>query len=321
MKEKVAIILAAGISSRMKTKMPKVLHEVCGRAMLAYVLDACRDAGVKTAYVIVGYGREQVIERFSEDKDIVWVTQDSQKGTGDAVLCCKEYLADFDGDSLVICGDMPLIRAEIVETLIAAHEKTAAGATLATAELDNPAGYGRIVRNESGEFVAIVEHNDCTEKQLAIKEVNPSYYCFDNKALFEALEDIRPDNAKNEYYLTDVLPIFMKNGKKVTAVTAVAAEDAMGVNGRAELAQISRIMQDRIQKRLMNEGVTIADPLNTWIDNRAVIGSDTIIEPFTCIKGNVKIGTKCRIGPFAYLRDKDVIQDGQVLTNNVNRSV
>ena len=162
MAEKVAIILAAGVSSRMNTRLPKVLHEVCGRPMLAYVLDACREAGVEKAYVVVGYGKEQVIEAFKDDRNIVWVEQKEQKGTGHAVLCCKEHLANFDGDTLILCGDGPLIRSETLETLIAKHESEKAAATLATAVLENPTGYGRIVRDAYGNMQGIVEHNDCT---------------------------------------------------------------------------------------------------------------------------------------------------------------
>jgi bifunctional UDP-N-acetylglucosamine pyrophosphorylase/glucosamine-1-phosphate N-acetyltransferase len=313
MSEKVAIILAAGISSRMNTKLPKVLHEVCGRPMLAYVIDACRQAGVQKLYIIVGYGKEQVIEYFKDDKKIVWVEQKEQKGTGHAVLCCKKYLADFTGDTLVICGDMPLIRGEIVKTLIEKHQKETSAATLATAILDEPTGYGRIIRDSYGNIQGIVEEGDCTGQQKTIKEVNPSYYCFKNKILFEALDKIKPDNVKKEYYLTDALHLIIKAGHKVVAVTAVAAEDAIGVNSRQHLSEAGKIMQRRIQEGFMKSGVTIVDPPNTWIDARTQIGQDSVIEPFTYIHGQVKIGQNCRVGPFAYLRDGAVLEDKVVL--------
>ncbi len=313
MVERVAIILAAGISSRMNTQLPKVLHEVCGRPMLAYVLDACREVGVAKIYAVVGFGAEQVAERFSEAEDIVWIQQDKQLGTAHAVLRSKEYLKDFEGETLVLCGDGPLVRAETLTTLIGKHQMEQAAATLATAALDDPTGYGRIIRDRYGNIQGIVEDADCTREQLAITEINPSYYLFNNKILFEAVEQVKPDNVKKEYYLTDALSLIITTGHKVVAVTAVRPEEAMGVNSRAQLSTASKIMQRRIQQELMDHGVTIVDPHNTWIDARAEIGQDTIIEPFTYIHGKVKIGKGCRIGPFAYLRHGAVLEDDVVL--------
>jgi len=313
MAERAAVILAAGISSRMNTMMPKVLHEVCGRPMLAYVLDACRQVGVAKTYVVVGFSAEQVKERFGGPADIEWVIQEKQLGTAHAVLCCKEHLKDFRGETLVLCGDGPLIRPLTLTTLIEKHEAEQAAATLATAVLDDPTGYGRIVRDAYGNMQGIVEHSDCTKELLAIKEVNPSYYLFNNQVLFEALERVKPDNVKQEYYLTDVLSGIIRTGHKVVAVTAVRPEEAMGVNSRRQLSEASKIMQRRIQQELMENGVTIVDPDNTWIDARAKIGQDTVIEPFTYIHGVVEIGQNCRIGPFAYLRDGSVLKNDVVL--------
>jgi len=308
----VAIVLAAGVSSRMNTQMAKVLHEVCGRPMLAYVLDACHKVGVSKIYVVVGFSAGQVKERFAGN-DIVWVQQDEQLGTAHAVLCCKEHVKDFVGETLVLCGDAPLIRAEILRTLIEKHEAEQSAATLATAVLDDPTGYGRIIRDVYGNIQGIIEDSDCTREQLAIKEVNPSYYLFNNKILFEAIEKVKPDNVKKEYYLTDAVSNIIATGHKVTAVTAVRPEEAMGVNSRAELSAASKIMQRRIQRQLMENGVTIVDPDNTWIDARAQIGQDTVIEPFTYIHGEVRIGQGCRIGPFAYLRHGTVLKNDVVL--------
>ena len=313
MADRVAIILAAGVSSRMNTELPKVLHEVCGRPMLAYVLDACREVGVQKAYVVVGYGAEQVQEQFADDSDIVWVRQDQQLGTAHAVMCCRQYLADFGGQTLVLCGDGPLIRSQTLKILIEKHRAENATVTLATAMLDDPSGYGRIVRDLYGNIQGIVEDSDCTREQLAVKEVNPSYYLFNNKVLLETVEQVRPDNVKSEYYLTDALALIIASGRKVVAVTAVRPEEAMGVNSRAQLSTASKIMQRRIQQELMEHGVTIVDPDNTWIDARAQIGRDTVIEPFTYIHGRVGIGSGCRIGPFAYLRHGTVIEDDVVL--------
>ncbi len=313
MAERAAVILAAGVSSRMNTMMPKVLHEVCGRPMLAYVLDACRDVGVKKIYVVVGFSAEQVRERFNGAGDIEWVVQKEQLGTAHAVLCCKEQLANFGGQTLVLCGDGPLIRSETLETLIEKHEAEQSAATLATAVLPDPTGYGRIIRDAYGNMQGIIEHSDCTKEQLAIREVNPSYYLFNNKVLLEALERVKPDNVKKEYYLTDAIAGLIRTGHKVVAVTAVLPEEAMGVNSRRQLSEASKIMQRRIQQMLMENGVTIVDPDNTWIDARAKIGQDTVIEPFTYIHGVVEIGQNCRIGPFAYLRDGTILRNDVVL--------
>ncbi len=305
------MILAAGQSTRMNTRLPKVLHEVCGRPMLDYVLDACRGAGVQRMYVVVGYGKEQIIQRYQGQPDLVFVEQPEQRGTGHAVMCCREHLEGFEGPTLVLCGDTPLIRKEMLEILLEKHGSERSAVTVATAVLDDPTGYGRIVRDSYGNIQGIVEHNDCDEQQRKIREVNTGYFCFQTPLLLKALAQIRPDNVKGEYYLTDALHVLLAEGYKASAVTAVAPEDAMGVNSRSQLAQVGKIMQQRIQNRLMSSGVTIVDPPNTWIDDRACIGQDTVVEPFTCIRGVVRIGRNCRIGPFAYLGEGADIGDGQ----------
>jgi len=309
MAEKAAIILAAGVSSRMKTEMPKVLHQVCGRSMLSYVLDSCRAVGVTKIFVVVGYGAEQVKEQFGSDSDITFVLQAQQKGTGHAVLCCKDQLGDFEGDTFVICGDMPLVRSDILQSLLDRQDKSGAVVTLATAILEDPSSYGRINRDSEGNLLGIIEDKDCSEEQLEIKEVNPSYYLFDNKVLFETLAKVGNDNAKGEYYITDSISILLGEGKEIEAVTSVEPAEAMGVNSRVDLSAISKVMRERILGKLMSEGVTIIDPENTWVDSRAQIGKDTVIEPFTYI-GNAKVGVGCRVGPFAYLKDGSVLDDG-----------
>jgi bifunctional UDP-N-acetylglucosamine pyrophosphorylase/glucosamine-1-phosphate N-acetyltransferase len=198
MTQRVAIILAAGVSKRMNTKLAKVLHEVCGRPMLAYVIDACRQVGVEKMFAVVGFSADSVKERFADADDLVWVVQPQQKGTAHAVMCCKEHLKDFAGQTLVLCGDGPLIRAETLNILIQKHQSENAAVTLATAVLDDPTGYGRIVRDAYGNIEGIVEHANCTPEQLKIKEVNPSYYLFNNKVLFEAAQRVKLDKVKGE---------------------------------------------------------------------------------------------------------------------------
>jgi bifunctional UDP-N-acetylglucosamine pyrophosphorylase/glucosamine-1-phosphate N-acetyltransferase len=313
MAETVAIILAAGGSTRMNTKLAKVLHEVCGRPMLAYVLQACRKVGIKRMYVVVGFSADQVKSRFADADDVVWVEQKEQLGTAHAVMCCREHLQDFDGQTLILCGDGPLLRSQTLRTLIEKHEAGQSAATLATALLEDPTGYGRIVRDAYGNIQGIVEHLDCTPEQLQIKETNPSNYLFNNQRLLEAIDNIKPDNVKNEYYLTDAISGLISTGHKVEAITAMQPDEAVGINSRAQLSEASKIMQHRIQARLMDDGVTIVDPGNTWIDARAKIGQDTVIEPFTYIHGEVRIGDGCRVGPFAYLRDGAVLENDVVL--------
>jgi bifunctional UDP-N-acetylglucosamine pyrophosphorylase/glucosamine-1-phosphate N-acetyltransferase len=309
MSETRAIIMAAGESTRMKTSTPKVLHEVCGRPMLAYVLDACRKASARKIYVVVGYGADLVRDRF-EAGDVVWVEQPSQKGTAHAVNCCREELAGFDGDVFVLCGDGPLIRGEVLDQLSRTHRSQNAAATLATAELDDAAGYGRIIRDSDGGIKAIVEDRDCTPQQRAIVEVNPSYYIFKSRVLFDVVERVGTDNAKGEYYLTDAIGLIIAGGHKVAAVKAVGREEAVGINDRRQLSEAGKIMQGRIQQALMAAGVTITAPDNTWIGFGARIGADTVIEPFTYIGTRAKIGSGCRVGPFGFLAEGAVVADG-----------
>jgi len=308
-----AIILAAGKSTRMVTDLPKVLHEVCGRPMLAYVIDACRAAGIARVLCVVGYRQEDVKAAFAGESGLTFVEQPEQRGTGHAVVVCRDALGDFQGNVMVIAGDMPLLRSETLELLISTHNQENAAVTLATAVLDDPTGYGRIVRDQYGNLEGIIEEGDCTDEQRKIKEVNPSYYLFDHQWLFEALAQVRPNNVKGEYYLTDALHILVHGGHRAIAITAVPAEDAMGINSREEVATVGRIMQNRIQRNLMTQGVTIVDPPNTWIDVRAQIGQDTVIHPFSYIHGRVQIGRRCSVGPFAYLREGTVLKDDVVV--------
>ncbi len=311
-----AVILAAGKGTRLKSELPKVLHEVCGRPMLAYVLDACRTAGIDDLIAIVGHCKHLVIESFDNDPGIQWVEQSPQLGTGHAVMVCREQIARHD-HVFVLCGDGPLIRSETISEVIETHVRQNAAATLATAILDDPSGYGRIHRDASGNLLGIVEHADCTPEQLRIREVNPSYYCFRGPDLLDALDQIQPNNVKGEYYITDALAIMIKAGKKAFAVSSVRPEDIYSINSRQHLALVNRIMRDRILDRHMNDGVTIIDPNSTWIDARATIGQDTVIRPHVHIDGPVKIGANCRIGPFVHLTGNEEVADDATLAPGI----
>ncbi|MGC9259940.1 MAG: NTP transferase domain-containing protein [Phycisphaerae bacterium] len=290
-----AIILAAGKSTRMKSQRVKVLHEICGRAMLAYVLDAVREAGAQRIVVVVGHDRERVMREFAGQPDILWVHQQEQKGTGHAVQVCREALTEFVGDIFVLAGDGPLIRAQTLVQMLHAHQEKRAALTLATSVIDNPSGYGRIVRDTAGEIMAIVEEKDATDRQRAIHEINPSYYLFASRAFFTALDQIKPNNQKGEYYLTDTLAILRSQGQRVTALAAVPPEDVLSINSRLELALVNRVMQRRIQATVIDSGVTLVSPENTWIEFGAKIGEDSVLEPFTWV------GTGACIAPAAHV--------------------
>lgn len=313
MAEVAAIVLAAGKSTRMRSELPKVLHEVCGRPMLSYVLSACRLSGVDRILVVVGHEKERVMDRFSADRDLTFIEQAEQHGTGHAVMCCREALSGFDGSVLVVAGDMPLVRRETLAELVDIRAERGDALTIATTELDDATGYGRIVRDAKGQLEAIVEHRDCTEKQLAIAEVNVSYYCFEAAKLMKGLSRLTPNPTKGEYYLTDLVKMFRADGDGVSAEVKVQPSDAFGINSRLDLAMVSRAMQDRIQRAMLNDGVSIVDPDNTWVEADVTVGADTVIYPFSFIGLGATLGEGCRVGPFAYVKPGEVCEDGSVL--------
>jgi len=295
-----AIILAAGKATRMKSERVKVLHEICGRPMLSYVIDACREAGVERLYLVIGHDRERVIHEYSREKDITWVVQEQQMGTGHAVLVCKEKIAEHGGLTgedhvYVLGGDGPLIRGATLKALAEKHLATGAAVTLATSILENPTGYGRIVRDGANGVAAIVEQNDATEEQKKIREVNPTYWMFRTQDLFESLGKVKPNNKKGEYYLTDTLAILKEMGRRLEAVASVPAEDVLSINTRSELADVTRVMERRIQRGHMEGGVTLVSPESTFIEYGAVIGQDTVIEPFSTIRATARIAKNSRV--------------------------
>ncbi len=230
----------------MKSDLPKVLHEIFGRPMLAYVLDACRGAGCDRLIVVIGHQAGHVRETFADsDGDIEWVEQTEQLGTGHAVMVCGEQLARLEGPVLVLAGDGPLIRSATLRKLLETHQQTKAACTLATSILDDPGRYGRIVRDEGGNLAGIVEYLDATDRQREIKEVNVSLYCFDAQALRQAIAHLDKANTKGEYYLTDTLAVLGKAGKTLSAVPAVPADDVLSINTQQQLSQVEQIMTRR----------------------------------------------------------------------------
>jgi bifunctional UDP-N-acetylglucosamine pyrophosphorylase / glucosamine-1-phosphate N-acetyltransferase len=306
----IAILLAAGHGKRMKSDRAKVLHDVCGRPMIRYVVDAVRGAGAKTIVIVVGYAADQVSAALAGEPDIVFATQERQLGTGDAAKACRAVLDGYEGPTLILVGDEPLVRPQPLADLLARRDAEGAACLLGTSIVPDPTGFGRILRDSAGRFLKIVEQRDCTLEETAIREVNPSCYVFELPVLWDALERLDTGNAQGEYYLTDAPAILQAMGRKVLALPVLEPDDILGINTRQHLAQAHAIMQARILDRLMTDGVSIVDPRNTYVDGRARIGQDTVIFPFSVISGSVTIGKGCRIGPFAHLRDGTVLDDG-----------
>lgn len=312
-----AIILAAGKSTRMKSKRPKALHEICGKPMLHYILQACYDAGVTRCLVVVGHAKDEIIAAFEDDRRIHWVEQTEQLGTGHAAKVCIPELEKLQGDVFLLAGDVPLIRGEVLTTLLRTHREDQAAASMATAVLDDPTGYGRIVRDDKGDFADIVEQADATPEQREIREVFPSYYCVKVSELLFALSKLKNDNKKGEYYLTDIYGILRRAGKKVVAVNAVTQEDVLAPNTRVQLAEADLVMQDRIHRRLRDNGVSIVSSANTYIESDVNIGPDTTIKPFTFIGRDSSIGAECCIGPFASVPRESIVPEGTTIAGNV----
>ncbi|MFN0053601.1 MAG: bifunctional N-acetylglucosamine-1-phosphate uridyltransferase/glucosamine-1-phosphate acetyltransferase [Planctomycetales bacterium] len=306
----VAVVLAAGKSTRMKSALPKVLHEVCGRPMIDYVLDAARASGIGRLVVIVGHEAQQVQRALARSPGVEFALQSEQKGTGHAVMMCRDNLRDHDGAVLILTGDAPLMRGESFTALLDDFHKERAACVIGTAETANNFGLGRIVRDAQGEFVKIVEQKDASPEEAAIREINVGCYVFDGRRLFEALDQLQPNNKQKEFYLTDCCGILRSAGHRVVASQKLNVVEALGVNTRAQLVEVQRALQQRFYDQLMSNGVTIVDPAQSSVDLRAQIGADTIIEPFTSIVGPARIGSNCRIGPHAYIGPNAVIPDG-----------
>ncbi len=301
----------------MKSKRPKALHEICGKPMLHYILQACFDAGVTRCLVVVGHGKDEIIAAFADDERIRFIEQTEQLGTGHAAKVCLPELQQLHGDVFLLAGDVPLIRGQVLTTLLQAHREDRAAASMATAVLDDPTGYGRVVRDEKGDFLEIVEQVDATPEQREIREVFPSYYCLKVDQLLFALSTLKNDNKKGEYYLTDVYGILRRAGKKVLAVQAVTQDDVLAPNTRAQLAEADLVMQGRIHRELRENGVSIVDSATTYIESGVSIGLDTTIKPFSFIGRDSSIGAGCCVGPFAFVPREGIVPEGTTITGNV----
>ena len=332
-----ALILAAGQGTRIKSNLPKVLHKVCGKEMVNHVIDTMRTAKIEDINVIIGKGAE-LVKTSTISRNVSYSLQEEQLGTGHAVKCAIDFLKDKKGIVGIFAGDAPLIKSETIEDLFDTHIKNNNTATLLTSIVSDPTGYGRVVRS-GDEVIKIVEHKDCNEEELKINEMNAAIYCFDIENLLEALEKLSNDNSQGEYYLTDVIGILKEEDKKVGALS-IDYEETIGVNSRVQLAEAEEILRNRINKKHMENGVTLVDPKSIYIGSDVKIGRDTIIYPGNVIEGNTtigedvilypnsrisnsiisnnveiqssviidsEIGEKTTVGPFAYIRPQSII--------------
>lgn len=304
MSNRYAVILAAGQGTRMKSKLYKVLHPVCGKPMVQHVIDEISKLHINKMVTIIGHGAEKVKSYIGNKSE--YALQEEQLGTAHAVMQAADQLVDKEGITIVICGDTPLITAKTMEALFSQHEQTSASATVLTASAEDPTGYGRIIRNQNGQVERIVEHKDATDEERKVKEINTGTYCFDNKALFAALKNVSNDNAQGEYYLPDVIEILRDQGGTISAFQTESFEETIGVNDRMALSEAERIMRQRINSEHMKNGVTIIDPTNTYISDGVEIGSDTVIYPGTVLEGKTRIGSDCQIGPHSHIHHCNV---------------
>jgi bifunctional UDP-N-acetylglucosamine pyrophosphorylase/glucosamine-1-phosphate N-acetyltransferase len=320
-----AIVLAAGQGTRMRSSRPKPLHVLCGRAMLLYVLDALADVETGRVVVVVGHGAEQVTKRLHEDAPDLrteFVEQEIQRGTGDAVRVgltgfVDEPLDDDDeAEMLVLPGDTPLLRPATIAALVAEHRSNRAACTLLTARLDDPTGYGRVVRDRDDRVQRIVEQTDATVEEQAIDEVNTSIYCFRQSLLAPALRRVSPENAQGELYLTDVIEVLHDAGYPVVSLVADDPGETVGINDRSQLAAAEAVLRRRTAHKWMGLGVTMVDPDHTYLDATVELASDVTLFPGTLLQGRTVVGEGCELGPDTRL-DDCVVGPGAVVQHTV----
>jgi bifunctional UDP-N-acetylglucosamine pyrophosphorylase/glucosamine-1-phosphate N-acetyltransferase len=312
MKKVNAIILAAGKGTRMKSELLKVAHHVAGKPIVSYVLDVVDSVGVDAIYMVIGHQADELKTIIKHPK-ITYVLQEQQFGTGHAVMQVKDKLnLKTDDTVIVLAGDCPLLQSDTVNQLIHHHERSGSAATILTVKMDDPGMYGRIIRNTEGRVLGIKEAKECTSVEKKINEINTGAYVFNQSLLFESLEHIGTTNKQSEYYLTDIIHILKEAGHGVDAYCMDNPDEAIGVNTREDLASINNALYKHNNQQMMESGVTIIDPNVTFIDSTVRIGKDTIIEPFTIIKGTTTIGKKCMIGAYSYISNGTIHENTQL---------
>lgn len=319
MTERYAIILAAGKGTRMKSKLYKVLHPVCGKPMVEHIMNRVTETAPNEIITIVGHGAELVKKQLGDRSE--YALQAEQLGTGHAVLQAEPFLKGKKGTTLVISGDTPLLTSETLNNLFEYHQGKNASATILTAKADDPTGYGRIIRDHVGIVEKIVEQKDATLEEARIQEINTGTYCFDNELLFDALSQLDTDNAQGEYYLTDIIEILKKAGKNVAAYLTEDFDESLGVNDRVALSKANELMRARINHQHMLNGVSFIDPKATYIDDGVVIGAETVIEPGVYLKGKTVIGENCLITANSQITDSIIEDDVTVKTSVVEESI
>lgn len=306
-----SIILAAGKGTRMKSDTPKVLHTIFDKTLVGYVIDAVNNTGLADEnFVIVGHQAERVEEYINENYDNAkCVLQSPQLGTGHAVSMALPYLKDFDGEVIILCGDTPLITSETIKEFVEYHRDNKSDLTVMSAIFENPTNYGRIIRNQDGSLNSIVEEKDATPEQKTVKEINAGIYCINWAKIKPAFNELTSNNAQGEYYLTDIIKWGNEKNLLVNAYTLKNNEEIFGINSKTHLAEATKMLNNKIVQKHLDNGVQIIDPATTWISPETEIGADTVIYPSCYINGKNKIGKHCKIGPFAHLRGDVVLED------------
>ncbi|KPU42801.1 bifunctional protein GlmU [Oxobacter pfennigii] len=314
MKDICAVILAAGEGKRMKSKHSKVTHKLCGKAIIEHVIHSVKAAGIDDVIVVVGHKADEV--KGSIKDDVKFALQDIQLGTGHAVMCAESFISRDSSVTLILTGDTPIITKETISNLVKYHIENEFCASILTADFDNPTGYGRIVRDITGNVQKITEQRDANEEELKIKEINSGIYCFISEKLVNALKKISNNNTQGEYYLTDVIEILKSENQPIGAFKTSDNHEIMGINSRQQLAEAVLMMRKRKINKLMEDGVTIVDPDSVYIDADVSIGMDTIIYPNSIIEGKTVIGEDCIIGPNSRIVNC-VVHDGVEINNSV----
>ena len=311
----IGIILAAGKGTRMKSRLPKALHPICGKPMTRYIIDACKSSGIEDCIVVIGHGAEQVRQGLGDD--VRYAVQTERLGTGDACKRALELLGDADVDVLVLPGDTPLVSSEVLSQIISEHSASGDEATVLTTILEDAGHYGRVIRTSGGSVQRIVEAKDASPEERQVREINTAIYCFRLPALRQYLGKITPANAQGEYYLTDVIGLMVGDGHKVGAVVSEDPNVVLGINNRVDLAYLTGIIRIQVLERLMLDGVTVIDPSSTFVDIDVQIGQDTTIYPNTVIEKGSRIGEGCTIGPSTRLVNVQAGNDVTILFSNI----